>query len=244
MSGLARFILATIALTAPCYAAPIKVFVMAGQSNMVGSGGESTLPEALRSPQDDVLFNWQIRTNETRFSDGFEALRPLTGIGGTFGSEITFGRALADALTEDVAIVKVAYVGRGLERWWVPWRNELFQVMTSHTDAALADLVSQGYTPEVAGFAWVQSQADANWEYAANRYEQNLESMVGAFRDHYNDPDLIFMQNQHHASARAPYGELVRQAKIAFTENDPHSYLVNIDDQFIQSDKIHLGGAA
>ncbi|MEM7624675.1 MAG: sialate O-acetylesterase [Planctomycetota bacterium] len=213
---------------------------MAGQSNMVGSGFSSALPAALQLPQDDVKFSWYMGTDNVYTSDGFEDLRPLNAHLAGFGSEVTFGRALADSLTEDVAIVKVSYVGRGLERWWIPSRNELYPVLISHVTQAMEDLAGQGYEPDLEALVWVQSQADARWDVAAARYESNLDAMVGAFRAEFSEPDLPFIQSQHPIISNAPYGDEVRLAKAAFTDKDVDNHLVSIDDLKLRNDLIHF----
>lgn len=217
---------------------------MAGQSNMVGSANTNDLPAELQSGQSDVLYSWQLGTNSTYYSNGFEQLRPISAHGTSFGSEVTFGRAVADALVEDVAIIKVAFNGRGLECWWVPWRDEFYPRLIDHVTDALTDLSDQGYAPDLAALVWVQSQADANWDYATPRYEDNLDSFVGSFRTEFGAPDLTFIQNQHHVDSNAPYGDIVRQEKINFTDKDPVNYLVNIDSHSLKSDDIHLSSLA
>lgn len=227
-------------------AAPIKVFVMAGQSNMFGAANTNDLPTELQSGQSDVLYSWELGTNptDTYYSNGFEQLRPISAHGTSFGSEVTFGRAVADELAEDVAIIKVAYNGKGLERWWAPFRNELYPLLVDHVAAALTDLTDQGYEPDLAALIWVQSQADANWEYAAARYEHNLDRFVGSFRTEFGVSDLAFIQNQHHADSNASHGDIVRQQKNNFTDKDADNHLVNIDSHNLKNDNVHLSSLA
>ena len=74
--------IAALLLAAPSAYAdkPIKVFILAGQSNMVGTGADtSERPALLQSPQADVLFY---------YSTSLTTLRP--GSGQNFGPEVTF----------------------------------------------------------------------------------------------------------------------------------------------------------
>jgi hypothetical protein len=111
---LARFCLvAVMALfsAAPAQADHIQLFLLGGQSNMVGTGADTSgLPTALQSPQDDVLFYWK--------SDvGLTTLRPGSGI--NFGPEVTFGRAIADAFpAENFGLIKYASSGSDLVNAW------------------------------------------------------------------------------------------------------------------------------
>jgi hypothetical protein len=104
-------------------AAPIKLFVMAGQSNMVGYGDGAALPPALGN-QPDV---WYDHYNPDARSGGpyagatstaFEALRPM-GVNQRYGPEVTFGRALADAFPgQTIAIVKMSQGGTNIFEHW------------------------------------------------------------------------------------------------------------------------------
>lgn len=109
--------------TSVASAAPIKLFVMAGQSNMVGYGDGAALPPAL-GDQPDV---WYDHYNPDARNGGpyagatstaFEALRPM-GTNQRYGPELTFGRALADAFPgQTIAIVKMSQGGTNIFEHW------------------------------------------------------------------------------------------------------------------------------
>jgi hypothetical protein len=128
---------ASLAASTAFAAEPVLVFVLAGQSNMVGRG--NGLPEspdplppelasqpgirydhynpAARSPAD----NGNEYVNAT--STDWGPLEPK-GTSRRYGPELTFGRALAAALPgRDIAIVKMALDGTNLREHWV--RNPL-----------------------------------------------------------------------------------------------------------------------
>jgi iduronate 2-sulfatase len=95
-------------------AAPVRVYILAGQSNMDGRGKKSELVGDLATwatPQADVRIADANSTRRGPFStDGFVPLAPGYSVppgtkgkklpGGTFGPEVSFGRALADANRE------------------------------------------------------------------------------------------------------------------------------------------------
>ena len=92
---------------------PVKVFLLAGQSNMAGRAATSGLPTSpvnLQLPQDDVLFY---------YGSSLTTLRP--GSGSDFGPEVTFGRTVADYLPSDnVALIKYGDSGTSLHVDWDP----------------------------------------------------------------------------------------------------------------------------
>ncbi len=68
-----------------------RVFLLGGQSNMVGQGATAELTPPLSQPQTDVNF----------WSGGWVPLQPIYGRSSTqFGPEVSFGRAIKDAFPE------------------------------------------------------------------------------------------------------------------------------------------------
>src|SRR5687767_13780741 len=95
---------------------PIKAFILAGQSNMVGWGDSTKLPDDLSRGNDRVLM----------FEDSqWQPLRPhapvidlMRRVGLTefsFGPEISFGHEMAKAWpSETIGIIKLAFGGTSL----------------------------------------------------------------------------------------------------------------------------------
>ena len=130
----------------------IKVFILSGQSNMVGLGNSQELPDAFRNGNNRVLM----------FEDGrWQPLRPFKktdyaasnfGITeATFGPEIAFAHAIAEAWpNETIGIVKQASGGTGVLAWHPNWtkeqadrtkdgrRGNLFKKLTDKVKAACA----------------------------------------------------------------------------------------------------------
>ena len=84
-----------------CHAQTTKVFLLAGQSNMVGWCPNSTLPVELQSPRPDIQIYW---------NGVWTYLQP--GLGGSssyFGPEIKLCRDIVDAQpSENIVFVKYA----------------------------------------------------------------------------------------------------------------------------------------
>ncbi|WP_437767903.1 sialate O-acetylesterase [Sorangium sp. So ce281] len=145
--ALAAFVLS---LSAPALAQPVKVFVLAGQSNMVGYGVGRQLPVELQS-QPDV---WYDHYNPDARDGGPYAAAtsadwgPLEpkGEARRYGPEITFGRAIAAAYPEHrIAIVKMAQGGTNLVEHWgrglapdpeVLYKSQLYHALLGNLDSA------------------------------------------------------------------------------------------------------------
>ena len=97
---------------------PALVYLLAGQSNMVGLGQVTALPPSQRQTQDDVQIYWSGR-------EGWQALQPSSAGSNTWvtyiGPEVSFGRAMKDAQPErEVYLIKHADGGTALADWWQP----------------------------------------------------------------------------------------------------------------------------
>ena len=91
----------------------IKLFILSGQSNMVGQGLSAELSEGMLHPNNQLLM----------FENGkWQPLRPLRP---TFGPEITFGHAMANAWPDEtIGIVKQAQGGTAILAWHPNWTRE------------------------------------------------------------------------------------------------------------------------
>ena len=104
----------------------LKVFILAGQSNMVGWGDSPKLSDDLKNGSDRVLM----------FEDGkWQPLRPFKkamknqeqfGMAEfSFGPEIAFGDEIAKAWpNETIGIVKLAFGGTSILTWKPNWSKE------------------------------------------------------------------------------------------------------------------------
>src|SRR6187399_3589072 len=89
----------------------LRVFIFAGQSNMVGSDSKAEdiglFPPfaGLEQPQPRVRFSYCIGREDKLKSDGWVALQPVDGV---VGPELSFARTLTQNLEAPIAIIKVA----------------------------------------------------------------------------------------------------------------------------------------
>lgn len=219
---------------------PIRVFILAGQSNMVGGNPMSTLEPALVNPQEDVLYAYQLPDVKNKpVESDWEFLRPLTEVfGTTYGPELFFGRLLADTLGEPIAIIKSADNGSSLSTNWNPDSHELYDGMTRFVDDRLDDLIDMGYTPQIEAFIWVQGTADSFTTESGSSYEATLELYLAAIITEFGP--LPFIQSQQSILTGAMPGCLpviglggVRMGKTNFTQNHD-ARLIETDDLILR----------
>ncbi len=223
----------------------LKVFLLAGQSNMAGADSVVPVPPGFQSTAAD---------HATRFTmaplpDGDKSLQyvPWGGMRGhqaknqlVHGPEVGFARTLHAAGWRDVAIIKVhANFGRDVQTW--PWGEggALFNAWTTFIDARLAELKAQGYSIRVCGFLWHQGIDDAIHGPLASHYERNLSDLIGVLRKRYatEQTSFVLARSVNSAIAQASTGggenspmAVVRRAQVKIGESFPRAAWINVDD--------------
>jgi Ca2+-binding EF-hand superfamily protein len=180
----------------------VKVFILAGQSNMVGWGDSRKLPEDLEQGSDKVLMfengKWQplkpirkAQRNQQKFG--------MTEF--SFGPEIFFGHEMSTAWpNQTIGIVKFAVGGTSILTWKPNWSKEdadrvgqgrlgsLFNKLMEKVDQA-----ARAREVEFAGFLWLQGGGDMKNVTVAQEYLNNLQALVAAVRKHTGVPNLPFL---------------------------------------------------
>jgi cysteine-rich repeat protein len=241
-------------------AAPVDVFILAGQSDAVGFGSNAAdLPPELFAPRPDIPF-WFAEgpifalafevfwiTSGSAFvplgfqSDpsGFTFNGPVDG----YGCEITLGRALADS--RPVAVVKVAVNGAGLAADWNPAApRSLYPRLMNEVAGAQAALAASGDVGKIAGFFWVQGATDAGAAASASAYEDNLTSFIQRLRADFGAQDLPFLLARLSINTSLPFLGVVRAAQMNVANAVADTAIVDTDDLPLLADNSHLSGAA
>lgn len=235
---------------------PIKVYLMAGQSNVEGHnyfGEECTRRyPGIDRPRDDV---WCIRP-------GRKLSGPLAcGFGGgpgadnVFGPELVMGRILGDAVDDPIVIYKSAVGGTQLHTRWRPPSavaraggevGDLYLRMMRRFHRFLADPSVEypahgGRRLELAGFVWFQGENDSLAQVDPddpstgfwNHYEQNLRDLIRDVRADLAAPELPVLIIQIGPAPvwdRKGGGKVIRAAQRKVAEEDPHATWISTMD--------------
>jgi len=164
-------------------AAPLtRVYLLGGQSNMVGLGNGAALGMPYDTPHPTVT----VWTN----SGGWVPLE--SGFGYDFGPELSFGHAIQKAYPGDtILLVKFAESGTSLYKDWAlnSWVWTAFDATVSN---ALADLTMAGVDYDLSGMLWMQGESDA-LEGRGASYETNLLEFIDRVRYAYAAPEMPFI---------------------------------------------------
>jgi hypothetical protein len=200
---------------------PVKVFILAGQSNMEGqgvvsmdheqyyNGGKGNLVWSMRHSASkeamkhlrDADGEWVKRDDvEISFKAKGEVRRGgltigYTGYGGSshIGPELQFGHVLGEHFDEPVLLIKTAWGGKSLQKDFRPPSSG------GETGAYYNQMIAEvraalGDEPsEIVGFAWMQGWNDMVSKEATAEYETNLVNFVNDVRAEFELPNLPFV---------------------------------------------------
>ncbi|MCH1440139.1 MAG: sialate O-acetylesterase [Rubripirellula sp.] len=201
----------------------VKVFVLAGQSNMQGHGkvnaeprandGKGSLEWLARNPKTahkygslvNAAGDWKKRSDvQIVYLDRKGDLTPGYGHReGYIGPELGFGQVIGDAFESPVLLIKIAWGGKSLGKDFRPPSaggevGEYYQELLRLTQATLRDAKTlfPGYsdrTFELAGFGWHQGWNDRVNQAFNDEYEQNMAYFIKDIRKALDVPSMPFV---------------------------------------------------
>ena len=176
----------------------LRVFIFAGQSNMVGSDSKvkdiQRFPPfaGLETPQAGVKFSYLLgRENKTR-SDAWVDLQPVNNV---VGPELSFARKVTRNIKAPIAIIKCAAGGTHLGGDWNPDEPSGFKMYPLTLDwirSALARLDQRKIPYRIEGFMWHQGENDMFEKDYMPNYGKNLKNFLAKWRRDLGTPDLKF----------------------------------------------------
>lgn len=177
---------------------PLKVFIFAGQSNMVGS--DSNIKDIQRFPpfiglensQKNIKFSYSIGRERKFESNGWQSLSPVNNV---VGPELSFAKRVSAQLKSPIAIIKCAAGGTHLGGDWNPEDPigfKMYPLSLGLIKSSLADLDRQKIKYQLEGFMWHQGENDMfNEDYMKN-YGENLKKFLAKWRQDLGVPELKF----------------------------------------------------
>lgn len=176
----------------------LKVFIFAGQSNMVGSDSNVKAIDdfppyvGYGKEQQNNMFYYSIGREKKFKSEGWELLKPVNNV---VGPEISFARKVAGTINEPVAIIKCAAGGTHLGGDWNPDKPsgfKMYPLALTLVKNALDELKKKNIDYEIEGFMWHQGENDMfNEDYMKN-YGDNLQNFFKRWRQDLGLPNLKF----------------------------------------------------
>ncbi len=202
---------------------PVKVFVLAGQSNMVGSGfvkadpkrndGKGSLEYLVKDAATSAKFKhlmgkdgaWVARDDV--WIHYLDRKGPLTvGYGPSddrIGPELGFGTVVGNAYEEPVLLIKLAWGGKSLGKDFRPPSSggevgPFYKEVVQRTKDVLKDLKQQfpnfgDRGYELVGFGWHQGWNDRVNQAFNDEYEKNMANFIRDIRKDLGVKNLPFV---------------------------------------------------
>lgn len=166
-----------LGLTSSIYAED-RIYLLAGQSNMMGKGKISELPASYRQTPANVKFYYQGRE---------KGLAQFA----YFGPEIGFAHEVARAFPNDQhIIIKQAATGSTIERW-LPGQA-LYKGLLRQVGFSLPE----DHDKKIDAIVWMQGESDARSANLAGQYGGRLNRLIQALRNDLNSPNSLFILGQ------------------------------------------------
>lgn len=170
-----------------------RVFLLAGQSNMVGSGRYDELESPYNEPLEGVKM-WH--------KGVWKPLGPRTNNNKEklFGPEIAFAHAMKKAYPKDeIYLIKVAAGGTSLYHSWAlpaedapPKSGGMYRMFIARCTAALKNLTDAEIRYTIDGMLWMQGESDAKGGQG-EQYKVRLTAFIKHMRDHFEVDDMPFI---------------------------------------------------
>jgi hypothetical protein len=228
----------------------LRVFIFAGQSNMVGTHSRvkdiNRFPPfaGLDQPQAKVLFSYKLGRETMETSNGWIPMQPTRDF---FGPELSFAKKVSQNIEAPIAIIKVASGGTTLGKDWnpdMPDGFKLYPLALEHVRASLAELDRKKIAYRIEGFMWHQGENDMFDKVFKPAYAANLKNFLASWRRDLRTPNLKFyigemctktiwgMDNRDNMYA-------IRTAQKAVTGSDPLAEYIPTSH-----DAVEIGGGA
>jgi hypothetical protein len=175
-------------------------------------------------------------------------LQPIYGAGADqYGPELLFGHAMANAISDDIILVKVAEGGSDLHEMWRSPSMEarlgkaagvesLYPELIKHATDVMNNpgtyfpkYAGKNVTIEVAGFVWFQGFNDQLDATKASGYEQNLTDLIKDIRTDMNAPNMSVAIGQSHTDG-SPDGLNVMDGQANAADADSNADWVVTND--------------
>ena len=164
-----------------------RVFLFAGQSNMVGSDANTERIDdypnfkGAGEPQSDVLYSY-ILGNGDEASQGWVPLKPLR----SFGPEVMFARRVRQQASFPIAIIKSAVGGTTVAFDWKPDAPDKGQKLYPRTlkliRESLDELDKRGVRYRLEAIMWHQGENDMLDRNLYKQYADGLAKLVARLR--------------------------------------------------------------
>ncbi len=184
------------------------IYLMAGQSNMMGLASTQHLSAAYKTTPPNLKFF-------------YKGSRRSLGQDVHFGPEVSFAHRIAREFPNDQhTIIKFAATGSHIRQWFPgePFYEGMLRQFR---------LFVPPEKRTVAAIFWMQGEGDAFNRERASSYAENLTRFIASLRTELNVPDAPFIMGEINPVGRDfPEVPLVQQQQRLVNNTVPNTYLI------------------
>lgn len=184
-----------------------RIYLMAGQSNMMGLAKTYRLPTTYRQTPSNVTFYYQGRPRKlAQFS--------------YFGPEVSFAHHVARAFPQDHhIIIKFAATGSHIEQW-LPGQP-LYNGMLRQLGFSIKEK-----DPKIEAVFWMQGESDALNQARASQYAGRLGLFIRSLRRDLKSPSSLFIMGEVDPVGKDfPMVKLVQDNQRKVRSQTPNTYM-------------------
>ncbi|MEB8434026.1 sialate O-acetylesterase [Cocleimonas sp. KMM 6892] len=204
-----------------------RVYILAGQSNMMGKGKTHQLPAFLKRQPSNVEFYYQGRKRElAKFSH--------------FGPEVSFAHAISRAFPNDKhIIIKHVATGSSINQW-LPGSGLFAGLLRQRGFVKVGTQSNNIVNTKVDAVIWMQGERDARSEHNAYNYESNLKRFITGVRRQLDSPRSVFIMGEVNPEDPAFFMlDTVQQAQVNTQRTLPGVKLVSTNGLGKIYDHVH-----
>jgi hypothetical protein len=253
--NLALLLAGQLVFTGVAEGAHIKLFILTGQSNSLGTtNADESDPSPGTDPADQHIrffwHNWASATTSLGDSRGvFTSLQSqqgghYAGSATHWGPEINFGRTLYRAGVRDFGIIKVSRGGGGNSHWLKGSADDhMYRHVVDAVTSATASLTAAGHTFEIVGLLYLQGESDSTTE--ATAAGTRFKALVDNLRTDLPNAGSLFGMIGGIAAANATRDTVRANHKAIADSTSYIDYFSNLDLRaWTASDALHFNKAA
>lgn len=123
--------------------------------------------------------------------------------------------------------------------WSVDSESELLDTLLGRIDERIAEITIENKIPVVAGFLWIQGEADSRSAENAGSYEENLLNLIAEFRENYGENFPFYIAELRTTSESFAYHEVVREAQHNIANAFDNVEIVDLSHLPVSKDGVH-----
>jgi len=218
----------------------MKVFLLAGQSNMRGQSHTNKLTKM--SIKNCIYYENTKNQSRIGYTIKLDSNKNIF----THGPEIGFASRMQKLLKkEKFVVVKYSENGSSLYDWDPNWTKEKAKITKTPSYGSLfnktlrvLDSVLDLHKAQLSGICWMQGCRDSRFKGPANKYFDNFKFLIESFRNRYGNVPVVFGRVSPPNDGRFPHKDVVRLHQERAAIKIPKLTMINTDG-FSKPDNLH-----